>query len=82
MGRSLSSIRREVKELAERWSRTGRALKKEDQPYAHELARMAKIHSNEVFYLFDDPVEAAMFSILVEMLKRIESLEKLRDVDP
>jgi hypothetical protein len=79
MGRSLSSIRREVKELAERWNRTGRVLKKEDQLYAHKLARMAKMHSNEVFYLFDDPVEAAMFSILIEMLKQIE---KLRGVDP
>jgi len=72
MGRSLSSIRQEVKELAERWSRTGKAMKKEDQPYAFELAQMVKSHSNEIFYLFDDPVEAAVFSVLIEILKRID----------
>ncbi len=74
MGRSISSIRQEVKAMAERWIRTKKALKKEDQPYAEELAKMAKMHSNEVFYSFDDPLEAAMFSLLIEMLKRIDSL--------
>ena len=76
MGRSVSSIRQEVKAMAERWIRTKKALKKEDQAYAEELARMAKMHSNEVFYLFDDPLEAAMFSLLLEMLKKIDGLKE------
>ncbi|RLI81780.1 hypothetical protein DRP07_06655 [Archaeoglobales archaeon] len=76
MGRSVSSIRREVKEMADRWTRTRKALKREDQPYAEELAKMAKMHSNEVFYLFDDPLEAAMFSLLLEMLKKIDGLKE------
>jgi|Deesub1362A_J573_1020465.scaffolds.fasta_scaffold00668_16 hypothetical protein len=76
MGRSVSSIRQEVKEIADRWIRTKKALKKEDQIYAEELARMTKMHSNEVFYLFDDPLEAAMFSLLLEMLKKIDDLKE------
>jgi hypothetical protein len=75
MGRSVSSIRQDVKAISERWIKTKKALKKEDQLYAEELAKMVKMHSNEVFYLFDDPLEAAMFSLLIEMLKKIDSLE-------
>jgi len=76
MGRSVSSIRQEVKAIAERWIRTKKALKKEDQTYAEELAKMAKMHSNEVFYAFDDPLEAAIFSLLIEMLKKIDGLRE------
>jgi len=30
---------------------------------------MVKKHSSESFYAFDDPLEAAVFSVLVEMMK-------------
>jgi hypothetical protein len=30
---------------------------------------MAKKHSSEAFYALDDPLEAAVFSVLIEMLK-------------
>jgi hypothetical protein len=33
---------------------------------------MAKRHASEEFYLFDDPLEAAVFSTLVELLKEKE----------
>ena len=33
---------------------------------------MAKRHSSEVFYLFDDPLEAAVFSVLIELLKEFD----------
>ncbi len=55
MGRSVPSVRLEVKKIAERWMRTARVLKKEERVYAEKLAEMAKKHSSEVFYLFDDP---------------------------
>lgn len=76
MGRSVASVRMEVKRIAERWERTARAMKKEDGIYAKKLAEMAKKHNSEVFYTFDDPLEAAVFSILVELLKELD-----RDVD-
>ncbi len=67
-----------VREMSERWGKVKRALKREDQPYADRLIEMAKKHSSEGFYAFDDPLEAAVFSALVEMLKEMEK----RDVDP
>jgi hypothetical protein len=44
-------------------------LKKEDQIYGKKLAEMVKKHSSEAFYAFDDPLEAAIFSVLVELMK-------------
>ncbi len=67
-----------VREIAERWGRVKRALKREDQAYADRLIEMAKKHSSEGFYALDDPLEAAVFSAMVEMLKEMEK----RDVDP
>lgn len=34
------------------------------------VAEMAKKHSSEAFYALDDPLEAAVFSVLVEMMKK------------
>jgi|PlaIllAssembly_1097288.scaffolds.fasta_scaffold2840561_2 hypothetical protein len=77
MGRSFESVRMGVREVSARWVRAGRALKKEDQIYAEELARMAKIHSSEAFYALDDPLEAAIFSVLIELLKDRERAQEL-----
>jgi hypothetical protein len=77
MGRSFESVRMGVKELSERWLRARRALRKEDQAYAENLAEMAKRHASEGFYAFDDPLEAAIFSVLIEILKELDG-----DVDP
>ncbi len=76
MGRTMPSVRMEVKKIAERWISVKKALKKEDQEIAQKLGEMAKKHSSEAFYLFDDPLEAAVFSVLLEMQKKIEEREK------
>jgi hypothetical protein len=78
MGRSFTSVRMGVKNTTERWLRASRALKREDQVYARKIVDMAKRHSSEAFYAFDDPLEAALFSILIELLKEQEQ----GDVDP
>ncbi|MDD1652383.1 MAG: hypothetical protein LUO86_05045 [Methanomicrobiales archaeon] len=62
-------MRMGVAAVADRWLRARRAMRKEDQHYAGELAAMAKRHASEGFYAFDDPLEAALFSVLVELLK-------------
>jgi len=38
-----------------------------DQIYGPRLAETAKKHSSETFYALDDPLGAAIFSVLVEM---------------
>jgi len=85
MGRSFASIRQGVKNTADHWSRSSRALKKDDQPYGERLVELATMHSSEAFYGCDDPLEAAVFSVLVEMLKKQEQQEEEKttgDVDP
>jgi hypothetical protein len=77
MGRSFESVRMGAKEVSARWMKASKALKKEDQIYGQRLAEMAKKHSSEAFYAFDDPLEAALFSVLVEMMMELEK----RDVD-
>ena len=59
-------------------------MKREDQRYGEKLANMAKVHSSEAFVACDDPLEAATFSVLVELLKRQDKLEAEArgDVDP
>jgi hypothetical protein len=72
MGRSFESVRMGVKDVSARWAKASRALKKEDQVYGQKLAEMAKKHSSESFYALDDPLEAAVFSVLVGLLKEMD----------
>ena len=66
----MNSVRMDVKKIAERWSSVKKALKKEDQSFADKLAVMVNEHSNKIFYNFSDPLEAAVFSALLEMQKQ------------
>ena len=87
-GRSFASVRQGVKSTADRWARSSRALKKDDQPYGERLVELAKRHASEAFYGCDDPLEAAVFSVLVELIKEHAKREHTeqehtgRDVDP
>ncbi|MDD3708891.1 MAG: hypothetical protein WCY97_01945 [Methanothrix sp.] len=69
-------------EVAQRWLKASRALNKDDQIYGQRLAEMVKMHSSEAFYALDDPLEAAIFSVLIELLKETDrkAVEK-DDVD-
>ena len=63
----------------DRWARATRALRKEDQPYGERLVALAKKHSSEAFYGCNDPLEAVVFSVLVEMLKQQEEQARERE---
>jgi hypothetical protein len=73
-----------VKSVCDRWARSSRALKKKDQQYGEKLVILAKMHSSETFIACDDPLEAAVFSVLIETIKRQDQIESLlrEDVDP
>jgi len=60
-----------VKDVSARWLKISKALNKEDQVYGQRLAEMARKHSSEAFYALDDPLEAAVFSVLVEIMKEL-----------
>ena len=72
MGRSFESVRMGAKDVSQRWLKASKALKKDDQVYGQRLAEMAKKHSSEAFYALEDPLEAAVFSALVELFKELE----------
>lgn len=76
MGRSFESVRMGVKEVSSRWLKASRALRKDDQIHGQMVAQMARKHSSEAFYALDDPLEAAVFSVLVEMRKEMEMMER------
>ena len=81
MGRSFESVRMGVKDVSARWLRASKALKKEDQVYGQKLAEMAKKHSSEAFYALDDPLEAVVFSVLVEMLKEMDKVDRENELE-
>ncbi len=82
MGRSFESVRMEAKDVSARWLKASRAMKKEDQIYGQMLAEMARKHSSEAFYALDDPLEAAVFSVLVELVKkRAEKEDTLKETE-
>ena len=81
MGRSFESVRMGVKEVSARWLKASKALKKEDHIYGQKVADMAKKHSSEAFYALNDPLEAAMFSVLVEILKEMDVANREKDID-
>jgi len=91
MGRTYRSVRMGSHDVAARWLKASRALMKEDQIYGQRLAEMAKVHSSEAFYALDDPLEAAVFSVLIEILRKADPdrrdkesrprVEKGEDVD-
>ena len=58
-----------VKDVSARWMKASKALKKEDQVYGQKVAEMARKHSSEAFYALDDSLEAATFSLRVDMIK-------------
>lgn len=64
-----------AKDASARWTKAARAMKKEDQVYALRLAEMARKHSSEAFYALDDPLEAAVFSVLVELMRELADAE-------
>jgi hypothetical protein len=73
MGRSFESVRQGVNRIADRWARSSRSLKKEEQKYGEKLAKLVKIYSSEAFFGCDNPLEAALFSVLIEMIKKQEN---------
>jgi hypothetical protein len=83
MGRTFKSVRMGSQEVAQRWLKASRALNKDDQIYGQRLAEMVKMHSSEAFYALDDPLEAAIFSVLIELLKETDrkAVEKKDYVD-
>jgi hypothetical protein len=79
MGRSFESVRMGAEDVLTRWLKASKALKKEDQVCGQKLAEMARMHSSEAFYALDDHLEAAVFSVLVEIAKEMDKADCKND---
>lgn len=62
-----------VRATAERWRRVGRDLRDRDRIALDRLAGMAMAHASEAFYALDDPLEAAVLAVLLELEKGAKS---------
>jgi hypothetical protein len=71
VGRSFESVKMGAKAVSARWLKASRDLKKEGRVFGQKLFEMVKKHSREAFYALDDPLEAAVFSMLVELLRAL-----------
>jgi hypothetical protein len=49
--------------------------------YGQRIAKMANKHSSETFFALDDPLEAAVFSVLVEMMKELSAEAKMDKIE-
>ena len=79
VGRSFESVRMGVKDVSAKWLKASKALKKEDQICGQKVAEMARKHSSEAFYALDNPLEAAVFSVLVELVKHMDEQALLKE---
>ncbi|MDP8011780.1 MAG: hypothetical protein ACP5F1_03845 [Thermoplasmata archaeon] len=75
MGRNVSSMREEINRILERWKSYERAMKESDKIAMEKIIEKVKRHSGEAMYALDDPLEAVILSILVEMQKEIEAIK-------
>ena len=57
---------------ADRWMRARRALHAADRDYAEELVGMIRVHEDDDMAMIKDPLEAAVFAVLIEMMKRMD----------
>lgn len=67
-----------MRNTAMRWHRVKRAMKLEDQTYAEKLSEMITRHEKERLAAFEDPLEAALFAVLIELLKEIDQKRQRR----
>jgi hypothetical protein len=63
-------------QVAARWMRAQRALKAGEQVYAGRLSTMIRAHSRDRVAGIGDPLEAALFALLIELVKERDQRER------
>lgn len=64
-----------------RWQRVKRAMRPEDRVYVERLVKMLERHAGE-FAGMEDPLEAVVAAVLIEMLKELDAGEGRRIASP
>jgi hypothetical protein len=76
MGRSFVSTRQGVNGIADRWVRLAKKLRNRESNSGMKLAELARQHSSEGFVGCDDPLEAVIFSAVVEVLRNQDRIDQ------
>ncbi len=76
MGRNVSTMRQEINNIIDRWQSFMKAMHSEDKKYMERIIEKAKKYSAESTYSLEDPLEAVFLSILIEIEKEIEKIER------
>jgi len=79
MGRTFPSIRQRINEISNRWTQSVRWLKKSDQQYGNLLVKYTKSNSSDAFDACQTPLEGAVFSALVGIIKEQERIKETID---
>ncbi len=69
MGRTFLSVRQGANEIAGRWERASRKTR-----YPKDMAKLVKTYASEGFMGCNDPLESALFSAMMEMVKRYQKI--------
>lgn len=65
----------QLDEVILRWKKTTRALKIHEQEYGRYLTEILEKRTDAELVYFTDPVEAAAFFCMLDMVKRIARME-------
>lgn len=75
-GRTVPTYRNELEIIIRSWCDYRRALRSEDRVVLDRLADMARLHASAASYQTSlDPFEPAFLSMMLELVKKIDSLE-------
>ena len=76
MGRTNPTFRNILEAITNRWGAYRRALRRRDQPYFDQLFEYADAHADAAGFLnTDNPMDAVLFSMLIEQQKQLSELE-------
>ena len=78
MGRTVPTFCQLVQEAEQRWAKFRRVLYREDQPHFDRLFHSVRGYAQAAAYqCHDNPMEAILLSIALDLEKRLAALEKL-----
>lgn len=77
MGRTVPTFRELIEQVAARWLKFRRALRREDQEHFDRLFRHARCYTQAATYqCSDNPMEVVLLSIALDQEKRLDFLER------
>jgi len=59
----------DIKIIAERWKKGTRPLPTHEQKYGHQIVQILEKYNGNGLGVFNDPLEAVVFIILIEIMK-------------